>query len=152
MVNSNTVNSKSQLFKTFCGLKIGWILRKLWPKICVYALFPSSTYIVLQPLGVFDLSLTSLMYFNIHSIWWYGLSLSFSKLFAGWKLVEYLWHIQHCFDLCMYTIKCIQCYVCYVSQHLQHQTMCIDTYWHAPFNVYTTDKVTMITVSGFLTI
>ena len=39
--------------------------------MCVYALFPSSTsstYIVLQPLGVFDLSLTSLTCFNIHSI------------------------------------------------------------------------------------
>ena len=44
-----------------------------------------------------------------------------------------------CFDL-LYSIQCIQCYV---SQHLQHQTMCIDTYWHAPFNVHTTDKVTM---------
>ena len=26
---------KSQLSKTFCGLKIGWILRKLWVKTCV---------------------------------------------------------------------------------------------------------------------
>ena len=26
---------KSQLSKTFCGLKIGWILRKLWVKMCV---------------------------------------------------------------------------------------------------------------------
>ena len=28
-------------------------------KMCLYVLFPSSTYIALQPLGVFDLSLTS---------------------------------------------------------------------------------------------
>ena len=26
---------KSQLSKTFCGLKISWILRKLWVKMCV---------------------------------------------------------------------------------------------------------------------
>ena len=72
--------------------------------------------------------------------------------FNALKSVAYLQHLQHCFDLCMYTIKCIQCYVCCVSQCLQHKTMCIDTYWHAPFNVHTTDKVTIITVSGFLTI
>ena len=57
-------------------------------KMCLYVLFPSltsSTYIALQPLGAFDLSLTSLTCFDIHSIGWYGwkaLSLSFPKLFA----------------------------------------------------------------------
>ena len=38
------------------------VLRKLWARMCVYVLFPSSTsptYIALQPLGVFDLSSTS---------------------------------------------------------------------------------------------
>ena len=35
-----------------------------------------------------------------------------------------LQYLRHCFDL-LYSIQCIQCYV---SQHLQHQTMCIDTY------------------------
>ena len=89
------IYTKSQLLKTFCGLKIGWILRKLRAKMCVYVLFPSLTSltdIALQPLGVFDLSLTSLTCFNIHSIWWYGwkaVSLSFSKLFVNWKSVEY---------------------------------------------------------------
>ena len=88
-------SSKSQLSKTFCGLKIGWILRKLWAKMCVYVLFPSlmsSTYTALQPLGVFDLSSTSSTCFNIHSIWWYGwkaLSLSFPNHFVDWKSVEY---------------------------------------------------------------
>ena len=89
---------------------------------------------------------------------WKALSLSFPKLFSDWKSsVKYyrkLWakvcvyvffpsstsstyialhplcvlyllrHLRHCFDL-LYSIQCIQCYV---SQHLQHQTMCIDTY------------------------
>ena len=56
-------------------------------KMCLYVLFPSSmssTYIALQPLGAFDLSLTSSC-FNIHSIGWYdwkALSLSFLKLFV----------------------------------------------------------------------
>ena len=39
--------------------------------MCVYVLFPSltsSTYIALQPLGVFDLSLTSLTYIELHSM------------------------------------------------------------------------------------
>ena len=76
-------------------------------------------YIALQPLGVFDLSLTS--------------SLAWTALHPLCVL------LRHCFDL-LYSIQCIQCYV---SQHLQHQTMCIDTYWHVPFNVHTTDKVTM---------
>ena len=40
--------------------------------MCVYVLFPSSTsstYIALQPLCIFDLSSTSLTYFNIHLLW-----------------------------------------------------------------------------------
>ena len=83
---------KSQLSKTFSRLKICWIWRKLWAKMCVYVLCPSLmslTYIALQPVSVFDLSLTFSTCFNIHSVWWYGwkvLSLSFSKL---WKSVEY---------------------------------------------------------------
>ena len=39
--------------------------------MCVYVLFPSSTsstYIALQPLGIFDLSLTSSTCFDIHKI------------------------------------------------------------------------------------
>ena len=54
--------------------------------MCLYVLFPSLTsltYIELQPLGAFDLSLTSSTCFNIHRIGWCGwkaLSLSFPKL------------------------------------------------------------------------
>ena len=29
----------SQLSKTFCGLKIGWILRKLWAEMCGCVLY-----------------------------------------------------------------------------------------------------------------
>ena len=36
-------------------------------KVCLYVLFPSSTYIALQPLGVFDLSSTSSTYIGLHS-------------------------------------------------------------------------------------
>ena len=39
-------------------------------KMCLYVLFPSSTsstYIALQPLGVFDLSLTSSTYIALHT-------------------------------------------------------------------------------------
>ena len=56
-------SSESQLSKTFSRLKISSILRKLLAKMCMYVLFQSSTsstYISLQPLGVFDLSSTSL--------------------------------------------------------------------------------------------
>ena len=63
---------QSQLSKTFYGLKIHQVLRKLWARMCVYVLFPSSTsstYIALQPLCVFDLSSTSSTYFNIHLLW-----------------------------------------------------------------------------------
>ena len=94
------------------GLKIGWILRKLWAKMCVYVLLPSltsSTYIALQPLDVFDLSSTSLTYFNIHSIWWYGwkaLSLSFSQLLE----------IENQLKSESYEQKC----VCMFFSHLHH--------------------------------
>ena len=75
--------------------------------MCLYVLFPSSvssTYTALQLLGAFDLSLTSLTCFNIHSIWLYGwkaLSLSFPKLFADWKLVEYKESYEH---KCVYVL------------------------------------------------
>ena len=40
---------------------------------------------------------------------------------------DYLRHLQHAliYTWLLYSIQYIQCYV---SQHLQHQTMCIDTY------------------------
>ena len=46
--------------------------------MCVYVLFPSltpSTYIALQPLGVFDLSLTSLTYIALQPLGVFDLSL-----------------------------------------------------------------------------
>ena len=108
-------SSKSQLLKTFCGLKISWILRKLWAKTCLHVFWAfDQLFIVFY---IFDT-------FDIHS------------LLCIEICIVYLRHLRHCFDL-LYSIQC------YVSQHLQHQTMCIDTYWHVPFNVYTRSKVTM---------
>ena len=120
--------------------------------MCVYVLFPSSTYIALHPLCVLYLSPTSLTCFNIHSFWWYGwkaLSLSFSKLLRienrliikkvmskyvcvcsfpifdifdmhSITALRCIWSIFDTFDIAL--ISCIN-----LSQHLQHQTICIDT-------------------------
>ena len=79
-------------------------------KYVLFSSSTSSTYIALQPWGVLDLSSTSPTCFNIHSIGWYGwkaLSLSFSKLFADLKSVEYLESYEH------------EC-VCMFFSHLQH--------------------------------
>ena len=56
--------------------------------MCVYALFPSLTYIALEPLGVFDLSLTSSTCFNIHIImvWLESSKSQLSKTFCGLKI------------------------------------------------------------------
>ena len=54
-----------------------------------------------------------------------------------------IWSIFDIFDIALIFCTVFNAFSCYVSQHLQHQTMCIDTYWHAPFNVHTTDKMTM---------
>ena len=97
-------SSMSQLLKTFCGLEIGWILRKLWVKLCVYVLFPSltsSTYTALQPLSVFDLSLTPSTYFNIHSIWWYGWKALCLSARVFYSYFRTSWNIE-AFSLCMF--------------------------------------------------
>ena len=92
---------KSQLFKTFCGLKIGWILRKLWAK-CAYALFPSSTYIVLQPLGVFDLSLTSSTCLNMLKVW---LESPMSQLFKTFCRLKFGWILRKLWaKMCVYAL------------------------------------------------
>ena len=44
----------------------------------VYVLFPSLTYIALQPLGVFDLSLTSSTYIALQPLGVFDLSLTSS--------------------------------------------------------------------------
>ena len=79
---------KCQLSKTFCRLKIGWISRKLWVKTCVCSFDTFDMHRHYSPQlfwATFDTS-------DIDSIWGYGwkaLSLSFPKLFADWKSVEY---------------------------------------------------------------
>ena len=93
-----------QLFKTFCRLKIGLILRKLWARMCGCVLTVVSTV------------LTNIAFNALHALIFIS-TVSTNKI--------------------PYTI--------YNSIDL---ILCID-HLNMPFNV---NKVTMITVSGFLTI
>ena len=101
-------SSKFQLLKTFCRLKIGWILRKLWAKMCVYVLIPSSTsstYTALQPLGVIDLSLTSSTCFNIHSILMVWLKSSKSQLLKTFCRLKIGWILRKLWaKMCVYVL------------------------------------------------
>ena len=66
-----------------------FISKMVLSKMCLYVLFPSSTsstYIALQPLDAFDLSLTSFTCFNIHSIGW--LESSKSQLSKNFLRIE----------------------------------------------------------------
>ena len=98
---------ESQLSKTFCGLKIGWILRKLWAGMCGCVLTVVSTVS------------TNIAFNALHA-------LIFVSIVSTNK-IPYSIHNSIALILC-----------------IDHLDM--------PFNVHTTDKVTMITVSGFLTI
>ena len=98
---------ESQLSKTFCGLKIHLILRKLWAGMCGYVLTVVSTV------------LTNIAFNTLHAL--------IFVLTVSTKKIPY--SIHNSIDL----ILCIN--------HL-----------NMPLNVHTTDKVAMITVSGFLTI
>ena len=63
-------------------------IKKGMIKMCLYVLFPSSTsstYIALQPLGVFDLSLTSSTYIELQPLGVFDLSSTPSTLL--WSLV-----------------------------------------------------------------
>ena len=82
-----TIYSKFVLIRTlysnFYVIQILCIRIYIVIRTHLYASLTSSTYIALQPLGVFDLSSTSSTCFDIHRIWygWKALSLSFPKLF-----------------------------------------------------------------------
>ena len=89
-------------------------------KMCLFVLFPSSTsstYIALQPLGAFDLSLTSSICFNIHSIGWYGWKVSAFQNFLrieNWLNIKKVMSINvsvcsfPIFDICSITaLRCI---------------------------------------------
>ena len=82
-------------------------IKKGMIKVCLYVLFPSltsSTYIALQPLGVFDLSLTSLTsstYIALHPLGVFDLSSTPSTLL--WSLVLiYL----NTFNIKQYVLTC----------------------------------------------
>ena len=100
-------SSESQVLKTFCLLKISWILRKLWAKMCVYVLFPSSTsstYIALQPLCVFDLSLTTFTCFNIQYLMEW-LKSSESQLLKTFCLLKISWILRKLWaKMCVYAL------------------------------------------------
>ena len=68
MVGKLSVSAFQNFFRIENPLSIKEVMsQNVW-----YVLFPSSTsstYIALQPLCVFDLSLTSSTYFNIHLLW-----------------------------------------------------------------------------------
>ena len=98
---------ESQLSKTFCGLKIHWILRKLWAGMCGCVLRVVSTVS------------TNIAFNALHAL-----------IFVWTVLTNKILYSMH------NSIALILC--------IDHLDM--------PFNVHTTDKVTMITVSGFLTI
>ena len=57
--------------------------------MCVYVLFPSSTYIALQPLGVFDLSSTSPTYIALQPLGVFDLS-STSPTYIALQPLVYL--------------------------------------------------------------
>ena len=97
----------SQLSKTFCGLKIGWILRKLWAGMCGCVLTVVLTV------------LTNIAFNALHAL-----------IFVSTVLTNKIPYSIH------NSIALILC--------IDHLDM--------PFNVRTTDKVTMITVNSFLTI
>ena len=96
-------------------------------KVCLYVLFPSSTsltYIALHPLGVFDLSLTSLTsstYIALQPLGVFDVSLTSSTSSTYIAL-----HPLGVFDLSStpFDIALISCIN--LSQRLQHQTICID--------------------------
>ena len=98
---------ESQLSKTFCGLKIHWILRKLWAGMCGCVLTVVSTVS------------TNIAFNALHAL-----------IFVLTVLTNKIPYSIH------NSIALILC--------INHLDML--------FNVHTTDKVTMITVSGFLTI
>ena len=82
------------MFLLITFLIINWlsICKKFWKaETWGFPTIPSNSIYVRGVEGYFDLRHHPTC-FNIHSIWWYGwkaLSLSFPKLFADWKLVEY---------------------------------------------------------------
>ena len=79
-------------------------IKKGMIKVCLYVFFPSltsSTYIALQPLGVFDLSLTSSTYITLHPLGVFDLSSTPSTLL--WSLVLiYL----NTFNIKQYVLTC----------------------------------------------
>ena len=56
---------KSQLSKTFCGLKICWLLRKLWVKMCVCSFDTFDMHSLTAPIVFIELLLTPLTWVTL---------------------------------------------------------------------------------------
>ena len=123
---------KSQLSKTFCRLKIGWILRKLWAETCGCVLYR----------GVRGHFIQSRVEFSHLIVLCIGCCVRATNTCVSTVLKNIAFNAFACFDLC---INSVDKYTIHNSIAL---ILCIDCL-NMPFNVHTTDKVT---VSGFLTI
>ena len=123
---------QSQLSKTFCGLKIGWILRKLWAETCGCVLYQGAR-------GYFIQSRVEFSHLIVLCI---GCCVRATNTWVSTVSTNIAFNAFACFDLSIDS----------VDKHTLHNCialiLCIDCL-DMPFNVHTTDKVT---VSGFLTI
>ena len=123
---------QSQLSKTFCGLKIHWILRKLWAETCGYVLYR----------GVRGHFIQSRVEFSHLIVLCIGCCVIVTNTCVSTVSTNIAFNAFACFDL----------HINSVDKHTIHNSialiLCINCL-NIPFNVHTTDKVT---VSGFLTI
>ena len=105
-------------------------------------------YIVFDTFDTFDMSkMSNITLFTVlyksckHHLW----CLWLTQQLMHWNL--------YCISLIpltlLWSFVCIQCYVCYVSQHLQYQTICIDTH---PLMYTQLIRWQWVWMSGFLTI
>ena len=123
---------QSQLSKTFCELKIGWILRKLWAETCGCVLYQ----------GVRGHLIQSRVEFSHLIVLCIGCCVRATNTSVLTVSTNIAFNVFACFDLCINS----------VDKHTIHNSialiLCIDCL-NMPFTVHTTDKVT---VSSFLTI
>ena len=123
---------QSQLSKTFCRLKISWKLRKLWAEICGCVLYWGVRGHFIQSRVEFSHLIVLCIRCCVRATNTCVLTVSTNIAFNAFA----------CFDL----------HIDSVDKHTIHNSialiLCIDCL-DMPFNVHTTDKVT---VSGFLTI
>ena len=126
---------QSQLSKTFCGLKIGWIFRKLWAETCECVLYRGARGHFIQSRVEFShlmvLCIRCCVRVINTSVSTVSTNITFNALHALIFVLTVLTNkIPYTILNSIALILCIECL-------------------NMSFNA---DKVTMITVSGFLTI